>query len=65
MPPTDLEPDRRDAEAAWMLDVRLRRHAAQAAELWQFVCEEAGDNEGRREQLLLRLFRMAREGRTS
>jgi len=43
------------ADEAWILDVKLRRHAAQAAELWSFVCSEAGDNPDRRDKLMLQL----------
>ena len=52
----------RDLDRAWTTDIELRWHAAAAADLWQFVCREAGDNEGRRDQLLLQLFRLARSG---
>ena len=53
-----------EAEEAWQRDVKLRRYAAQAGELWAFVCSEAGDDEGRRDELLRQLFRMTARSRS-
>jgi hypothetical protein len=50
-----------DVDAAWNADVELRQHAAQLAEAWAFVTARADGDEGRRDELLRQLFRMARE----
>ena len=60
MPHDDLELDRRDAEPAWQRDLRVRDVATKLADVRAYVDEIAGDNEGRRTQVLMDLLRLSR-----
>ena len=58
--PRDLKPDRRDAEVAWATSFRQRDIVAKLADVRAYVDEIAGDNEGRRTQVLMDLLRLSR-----
>ena len=60
MPPDDLELDRRDAERAWQNDLRMREVVTKLADVRAYVDEIAGDNEGRRTEVLMDLLRLSR-----